>query len=105
MSTPPFWIRGAPLGRLATSPQPVPHQRLREDLAAWKDQGAGSLWACPDCRHEASPWQFNWRRSAGFGRCFIQINDIFPKEAIPQQQLLDKLNSHYGVSWHYFYQY
>ncbi|MHC4320425.1 MAG: dual specificity protein phosphatase family protein [Planctomycetota bacterium] len=40
MSTPPFWIRGAPLGRLATSPQPVPHQRLREDLAAWKDQGA-----------------------------------------------------------------
>jgi protein-tyrosine phosphatase len=40
MSTVPFWIRGAPLGRLATSPQPVPHEGLREDLAAWKDQGA-----------------------------------------------------------------
>ena len=40
MSTVPFWIRGAPLGRLATSPQPVPHEWLREDLAAWKDQGA-----------------------------------------------------------------
>ncbi|MHC5006055.1 MAG: dual specificity protein phosphatase family protein [Planctomycetota bacterium] len=40
MSPPPFWIRNAPLGRLATSPQPVPHEGLREDLAAWKDQGA-----------------------------------------------------------------
>jgi len=40
MCTVPFWIRGAPLGRLATSPQPSPHEWLREDLAAWKDQGA-----------------------------------------------------------------
>jgi len=40
MSTVPFWIHGAPLGRLATSPQPFPHERLREDLAGWKDQGA-----------------------------------------------------------------
>jgi protein-tyrosine phosphatase len=28
------------MGRLATSPQPMPHEGLREDLAAWKDQGA-----------------------------------------------------------------
>jgi protein-tyrosine phosphatase len=40
MSTPPFWIRDAPLGPLATSPQPVPHEGLREDLADWKSQGA-----------------------------------------------------------------
>ena len=40
MPTSPFWIRGAPLGRLATSPQPAPHERLHDDLAAWKDQGA-----------------------------------------------------------------
>ena len=39
MSTVPFWISGAPLGRLATSPQPVPHEWLRDELAAWKDQG------------------------------------------------------------------
>ena len=40
MSTSPFWIVGAPLGRLATSPQPAPHEWLHDDLAAWKDQGA-----------------------------------------------------------------
>jgi protein-tyrosine phosphatase len=40
MLTPPFWIRGAPSGRLAISPQPAPHEWLRADLAAWKDQGA-----------------------------------------------------------------
>jgi protein-tyrosine phosphatase len=40
MTTPPFWIRRAPLGRLATSPQPMPHEGLREDLTAWKDRGA-----------------------------------------------------------------
>lgn len=83
----------------------APVNNWQGKIAEWKDRDADSLWSCPHCQHEASPWQFNWRRSAGFGRCFIEINDIFPKEAIPQQQLLDKLNSHYGVSWHYFYQY
>ena len=82
-----------------------PVSNWQDKITDWERRGAGSLWTCPDCKHEASPWQYNWRRSAGFGRCFIEINDIFPKEAIPQQQLLDKLNSHYGVSWHYFYQY
>ena len=83
----------------------APVGNWQDKIAEWKNQGADSLWACRNCKHAASPWEFNWRKSAGFGRCFIQINDIFPKEAIPQQQLLDKLNSHYGVSWHYFYQY
>ena len=74
-------------------------------ISCWQESGAGAAWSCEACGHEAAPWDYNWRKSAGFGRCFIEISNIFPKEAIPQQQLLDALNSHYGVSWHYFYQY
>ena len=62
-------------------------------------------WCCDACRNTTAPWLYNWRKSAGFGRCFIEISNIYPREALPQQQLLDTLNSHYGVKWHYFYQY
>lgn len=71
----------------------------------WLDSEAESPWSCEACGHHAEPWNYNWRRSAGFGRCFIEISNIFPKEAKPQQQLLDTLNSHYGARWQYFYQY
>jgi protein-tyrosine phosphatase len=40
MLSSPYWIRDVPLGRVATSPQPAPHQLLRDHLAAWKDEGA-----------------------------------------------------------------
>ncbi len=76
----------------------------KRKISAWLENGAEALWSCEACQHKAEPWQYNWRKSAGFGRCFIEINNIFPKEAKPQQQLLDTLNSHYGVGWHYFYQ-
>ena len=74
-------------------------------ISRWQENTTGAVWKCDACGHAAAPWDYNWRKSAGFGRCFIEISNIFPKEAIPQQQLLDALNSHYGVSWHYFYQY
>jgi len=83
----------------------TPVNNWQSDINSWRNNGSDSLWICQGCRHQSYPWQFNWRKSAGFGRCFIEINNIFPKEAIPQQQLIDTLNSHYGVSWHYFYQY
>ncbi len=76
----------------------------KSKINAWAEERADTTWSCEKCRHQAAPWEYNWRKSAGFGRCFIEIIDIFPKEAIPQQQLLDTLHSHYGVSWHYFYQ-
>jgi len=77
----------------------------KSKINCWQENGTGTPWSCEACGHKAAPWHYNWRKSAGFGRCFIEISNIFPKEAIPQQQLLDALNSHYGVSWHYFYQY
>jgi len=74
-------------------------------IRTWLDNDTTALWQCDACKTEAAPWKYNWRKSAGFGRCFIIIRNIFPKEAIPQRQLLDTLNSHYGIEWHYFYEY
>lgn len=73
-------------------------------INSWLEADVKTLWECEACHSQAEPWRYNWRRSAGFGRCFIEISNIFPKEAIPQQQLLDTLHSHFGINWHYFYQ-
>ena len=82
-----------------------PVNEWQRSIKSWLVNGTASLWECEACHHQAAPWHYNWRKSAGFGRCFIEIRNIFPKEAIPQQHLLDTLNSHYGIKWHYFYQY
>ena len=58
---------------------------------------------CSHCLQTSDAWLFNWRKSAGFGKCFIEIADIYPKEAIPQPLLLDLLEKGFGVSWGYFF--
>ena len=65
----------------------------------------GAEWQCHHCDLRAPPWQFNWRKRAGFGRCFIEISDIFPKEALPQAGLLDVLSAAFGMKWGWFYLY
>ncbi len=62
-----------------------------------------SLWICTHCQHAAAPWQYHWRKSAGFARVFIEVTDIYPKEAIPQQTLLDALQQSTGTEWQYCY--
>lgn len=79
---------------------------------------------CPDCKKSINNWlanktdtqieckqcgtrfnieDLNWRKMAGYARLFIEITDIFPKEAIPQQSLLENLADISGSSWSYFY--
>lgn len=77
----------------------------RSEISRWQQRPEENTWVCESCGHTARPWEYKWRKSAGFGRCFIEINNIYPREAIPQQQLLDTLNLHYQINWHYFYQY
>ena len=77
----------------------------RKRIGQRPDMSDEACWRCDACGQISAPWRYNWRKSAGFGRCFIEINNVYPREALPQQQLLDTLNSHYGVKWDYFYQY
>ncbi len=71
----------------------------------WSTIMTNTTLACTFCGAITPPWDYNWRKSAGFGRFFIEITEIYPKEAIPQQGLLSSLEQHHDTSWGYFYLY
>ncbi len=58
---------------------------------------------CDQCNTTSNIEEFNWRKMAGYARLFIEITDIFPKEAIPQQLLLEKLSTITDTDWLHFY--
>lgn len=71
----------------------------------WREKLSSDALQCASCGRTSAPWLFNWRKSAGFARLFIEITDIYPKEAIPQDALLSALESISNSSWKYFYHY
>ena len=73
------------------------------DIEHQGEQASPQQIRCESC-HETSPTaEFNWRKMGGYARTFLEVTDIFPKEAIPQQSFLDKLDSITQTHWHYFY--
>lgn len=69
----------------------------------WLNTKTAKTISCDLCNKTANIGDFNWRKMAGYARLLIEITDIFPKEAIPQQSLLDKLSGLTQVKWQYFY--
>lgn len=69
----------------------------------WFDRMAPIALQCSSCGKSSPPWHFNWRKSAGFGRFFIEVTEIYPREAIPQPTLLTNLQQLHNASWSYFY--
>lgn len=76
-----------------------------EVIEHWSREGAGGLTACPHCGHRQDPATLDWRQSAGCGRLFLFVENIFPQEAIPAPTLLERLSTASGgMAWRYFYQ-
>jgi len=69
----------------------------------WQTTKTGSTICCDQCNTTSNIEKFNWRKMAGYSRLFIEITDVFPKEAIPQPLLLDKLADITDTNWLYFY--
>lgn len=69
----------------------------------WSGKKTESTIHCDLCDTTSNIENFDWRKMAGYAQLFIEITDIFPKEAIPQQILLEKLAGISGVDWQYFY--
>ena len=69
----------------------------------WRELLKDNQLTCNNCQKTSDAWLYNWRKSAGFARCFIEITDIYPKEAIPQFSLLESLEKEFGASWGYFF--
>jgi len=78
---------------------PVCHKPVKD----WQQHRTGSTISCTHCHTSSQIEKFNWRKMAGYARLFIEITDIFPKEAIPQQVLMEKLSSISKTGWLYFY--
>lgn len=81
-----------------------PHCRKR--IADWKTsdwQQPGALCRCDKCGRETEYVHLNWKHECGFGRCGFSIANIYPHEAVPTDQLLDKLQQLTAVSWDYAY--
>jgi hypothetical protein len=84
-----------------------PHCRKRyEDwqptIQSWRTDPAYQI-HCPACQQSLSPMELDWRQSAGFGRVFISIFNIYPREAIPTEALLVALSKATDQTWDYFY--
>lgn len=60
-------------------------------------------WACPECGNTGDIKDINWRKSAGFSQLFIEVNSIFPKEALPNDKFLDLLRHYDTADWRWFY--
>lgn len=87
--------------RSLSRPPHCPH--CKKAVKQWQDYSIAALWNCPHCNKTAHAHEYDWRRTAGFARIFIAITDIYPKEAIPQPSLLEKLASLTHIEWDYFY--
>lgn len=82
----------------------APHcPNCKKPVKDWADNKTDSAINCNQCSSRSNIEAFNWRKMAGYAQLFIEINDIFPKEAIPQQTLLDKLSKISNTDWQYFY--
>ena len=81
-----------------------PHcPKCNKPFKLWHDLDITKQWRCTNCEKTSPPHEYNWKRSAGLARVFIEITDIYPKEAIPQSSLLEYLYTNTGVEWDYFY--
>jgi len=60
-------------------------------------------WKCPVCGIEGKTDEIQWRKSAGFSTVFIEISQVFPKEAVPSDKLLIALNKFTHHHWQWFY--
>jgi hypothetical protein len=81
---------------------PVCHQPLKDWSSQTHDPESRTM-TCPSCHQSSLTEHFGWQKMAGFARAFIEITDVFPKEAVPQPELLDRLANITGNHWHYFY--
>ncbi len=74
-------------------------QRLQD----WRDNPAETGWTCAACEQPAPLTSWVFRKTAGFGKVFVEIRGIYPSEAVPGDLLLNTLRSVTGNAWHYIY--
>ncbi|MES9857586.1 MAG: hypothetical protein ABW166_13420 [Sedimenticola sp.] len=87
-----------------TRPPRCPHCNKGDGdwLSHFSAEPMATAWKCPGCGQPLTQAQFKWRHQAGYSRLFVVIPGIFPNEAVPLPELLNKLAG-MGGEWDYFY--
>ena len=62
-----------------------------------------AVYRCEKCGRESLYSDLDWRQGAGFGCFFIEINGVYPHEAVPSDALLNGLGVVSNCCWKYFY--
>ena len=78
-------------------------KKIQEPSKLIKNYSKNTEWISDCCQKQILLEDINWRKSAGFSQTFIQISNIFPKEAIPSDDLLKLLSTFSNSNWKYFY--
>ncbi len=82
----------------------APHcPHCKKPVKDWQQHKSGSIISCNQCNTSSDIEDYNWHKMAGYSQLFIEITDVFPKEAIPQQTLLDELAGITDTAWQFFY--
>jgi hypothetical protein len=58
---------------------------------------------CRNCGEEYRLADLDWRQGAGYGRFFVEIQGVYPQEAVPSDKLLIALRGYSRCNWKYFY--
>ena len=96
-------------GKNTRPPRCAAYRRRLDDWRAGFEPGSSSVAGretrCPHCGHLQDPATYDFRQTAGCGRFFLLLENIFPQEAVPSPTLLDTLSDAAGSTpWHFFYQ-
>lgn len=87
-----------------TNSKPPRCPRCRRTLAAIEPcQEWDRLIRCENCGYEARAQALDWRRTAAFGKVFIEISNVFESEAVPGDDLTGCLQQATGEAWDYAY--
>lgn len=94
----PLWFGDALLGKPACSQcgkrNAAWHRRFDEMQAAIE---------CAHCGQTSAVCDWQWFDAGGCARQFISIVNVYPRESIPTDALLQELASLTGVPWRHFY--
>ena len=80
-----------------------PEMLWHEQIHTWQDNPQRLDWSCMTCGYTGQLTDLNFRKSAGFGKIFIEIRGIHPSEAIPGEALLASLQTLTGCQWNTLY--
>lgn len=106
----PRWCHGrntraprCPVCRARLNDWPTRVEQFEQSTRTPGSDRQDSAVVCPMCGESRPIRSWDWKHQGGFARLLIQVEEIFPGEAVPTEGFLDLLERESGCAWRYFY--